>query len=147
MLSSRGSSQPRDRIHFSYISCIEGGFFTTSTTWKAPIKTFCCSLMQSCLTLVTPWTSAHQASLSVTISPSLLKLMSIELVMPSNYLIVCHPLVLLTSILYKATRGLSRTGKMNYFNHYKIPLQWEPLFIAGSNGKCHSRFGKFGSSL
>ena len=98
MLSSRGSSQPRDRIHFSYISCIEGGFFTTSTTWKAPIKTFCCSLMQSCLTLVTPWTSAHQASLSVTISPSLLKLMSIELVMPSNYLILCHPLLLLASL-------------------------------------------------
>ena len=42
----------------------------------------------------TPWTAAHQASLSITNSRSLLKLMSIELVMPSNHLILCHPLLL-----------------------------------------------------
>ena len=47
---------------------------------------------------VTPWTAAHQASLSITNSWSLLKLMSIELVMPSNYLILCHPLLLPPSI-------------------------------------------------
>ena len=41
---------------------------------------------------VTPWTAAHQASLSITKSWSLLKLMSIELVMPSNHLILCHPI-------------------------------------------------------
>ena len=46
----------------------------------------------------TPWTAAHQASLSFTISQSLLKLMSIELVMLSNHLILCHPLLLLPSI-------------------------------------------------
>ena len=46
----------------------------------------------------TPWTAAHQASLSHTISRSLLKFMSIELVMPSNHLILCHPLLLLPSI-------------------------------------------------
>ena len=45
----------------------------------------------------TPWTAAHQASLSFTISQSLLKLMSIELVMPSNHLILCCPLLLLLS--------------------------------------------------
>ena len=45
-----------------------------------------------------PWTSACQASLSFTISQSLLKLMSIELVMPSNHLILCHPLLFLPSI-------------------------------------------------
>ena len=39
----------------------------------------------------TPWTAAHQASLSFTISQSLLKLMSIDLVMPSNHLILCRP--------------------------------------------------------
>ena len=48
--------------------------------------------------LATPWTAACQASLSFTISWSLLKLMSIESVMPSNYLILCHPLLLLPSI-------------------------------------------------
>ena len=47
----------------------------------------------------TPWTAAHQASLSITNSQSLSILMSIELVIPSNHLILCHPLLLLPSIL------------------------------------------------
>ena len=47
---------------------------------------------------VTPWTAVHQAFLSITNSWSLFKLMSIELVMPSNYLILCHPLLLLPSV-------------------------------------------------
>ena len=47
---------------------------------------------------MTPWTAALQASLSFTNSQSLLKLMSIESVMPSNHLILCHPLLLLPSI-------------------------------------------------
>ena len=47
---------------------------------------------------VTPWTAACQASLSITNSQSLLKFMSIELVMPSNHLILCCPLLLLPSI-------------------------------------------------
>ena len=46
----------------------------------------------------TPWTTAHQASLSFTNSWSLLTLISIESVMPSNHLILCHPLLLLPSI-------------------------------------------------
>ena len=47
---------------------------------------------------VTPWTAAHQASLSFTNSQSLLKLMSVESLMQSNHLILCHPLLLLPSI-------------------------------------------------
>ena len=47
---------------------------------------------------VTPWTAAHQASLSITNSQSLPKPISIESVMPSNLLILCHPLLLLPSI-------------------------------------------------
>ena len=46
----------------------------------------------------TPWTTARQASLSITNSQSLLKLMSVELVMPSSHLILCHPLLLLPPI-------------------------------------------------
>ena len=46
----------------------------------------------------TPWTAARQASLSFTNSQNLLKLMSIESVMPSNHLILCHPLLLLPSV-------------------------------------------------
>ena len=56
---------------------------------------FSCSVVSDS---VTPWTAAHQASLSVTNSQSLFKLMSIKLVMPSNLLILCHPLFLPPSI-------------------------------------------------
>ena len=53
----------------------------------------------SCVRLfATPWTAACQASLSFTISWSLLKLMSIELMMPTNHLVLCHPLLILPSI-------------------------------------------------
>ena len=59
-----------------------------------------CSVQSlSCVQLfATPWTAARQASLSITNSQSLLKLMSIKSVMPSNHLILCHPLLLLPSI-------------------------------------------------
>ena len=58
----------------------------------------CCSIAQLCPTLCDPWTAAHQASLSFTISQNLLRLMFIELVMLSNHLILCHPLLLLPSV-------------------------------------------------
>ena len=57
---------------------------------------FSCSVVSD--SLQHPWTAAHQASLSITNSRSLLKLKSIESVMPSNHLILCHPLLLLSSI-------------------------------------------------
>ena len=56
------------------------------------------SVVQSCLTLCDPMDCSTQASLSITNSRSLLKLMFIELVMPSNHLILCFPLLLLPSI-------------------------------------------------
>ena len=56
---------------------------------------FSCSVVSDS---VTPWTAARQASLSFPYSRSLLKLMSTESVMPSNHLILCHPLLLLPSI-------------------------------------------------
>ena len=61
---------------------------------------FSCSVVSDSLQfqLCLVWIGAYQASLSFTISQSLLKLMSIELVMPSNRLILCHPLLLLPSI-------------------------------------------------
>ena len=59
----------------------------------------CFSQSLSCVWLfATPWTTAHQASLSITNSWSLLILMSIESVMPSSHLILCNPLLLLPSI-------------------------------------------------
>ena len=56
------------------------------------------SVAQSCPTLCDPRTAAHQASLSFTISRSLLKLMSTESVMTASHLILCHPLLLLPSV-------------------------------------------------
>ena len=65
-----------------------------------PLCCCCCcyAVAQSCMTLRPPWTAAGQASLSITNSQSLLKLMSIKLVMPSNHVILCCPLLLLPSI-------------------------------------------------
>ena len=77
-------------IYFSYKTSKkkEGGE-------KSPLKWTVQLQSLSCVRLfVTPWTTAHQASLCITNSQSLLKLMSIELVMPSNHLILCHPLLL-----------------------------------------------------
>ena len=54
----------------------------------------------NCIQLfVTPWTAAHKATLSITNSRSSLKFMSIESAMPSNHLILCHPLLLLPPVL------------------------------------------------
>ena len=67
--------------------------------WR--ILIICCSVTQSCPALCDPSSlraAAHQASLSFTSSWSLLKLMSIESVMPSNHLILCRPLLLLPSV-------------------------------------------------
>ena len=59
----------------------------------------CCSVLSCVRLFLTPWTAARQTSLSFTVSQSLVKLMSIESVMPSNHLILCCPLLLLPSIL------------------------------------------------
>jgi len=68
-------------------------FFTTYPFQFSSVQPL--SLVQL---FASPWTAACQASLSITSSQSLLKLMSIESVMPSNHLILCHPLLLLPSI-------------------------------------------------
>ena len=77
----------------------------------------------------TPWTAACQASLSITNSRSLLKLMSIELVMPSNYLILCHSLLLLPSI-FPSIRVFSSESVI----HMMWPKYWSFSFsISPSN--------------
>ena len=70
----------------------------------------------SCVQLfATPWTAAHQVSLSFTVSQSLLKLTSVESVMPSNYLILCHPVLLLPSI-FPSIRVFSNESAKKMFN-------------------------------
>ena len=68
---------------------------------------------------VTPWTAAYQASLSITNSLSLPKLMYIELVIPSNQLILCHPLLLLPSI-FPNIRVFSKESVL----HIRWPKYW-----------------------
>ena len=73
-------------------------FFHKNTSETLLLK-FCIVHQFSSVTLfATPWTTTHQASLSITNSLSLPRLMSIELVMPFNHLILCRPLLLLPSI-------------------------------------------------
>ena len=77
----------------------------------------------------TPWTAAHQAFLSITESWNLLKLMSIVLVMPSNHLIFCHPLLLLPSI-FPSLRVFSNESVL----HIRWPKYWTFSFsISTSN--------------
>ena len=66
--------------------------------WLLKVHQFSSVQSLSCVRLCNPWTAAPQASLSITNSRSLLKLMSIKSVMPSNHLILCRPLLLLPSI-------------------------------------------------
>ena len=73
--------------------------------------------------LGTPWTAASQASLSYTISWNLLKLMSIESVMPSNHLILCHPLLLLSSI-FPSIKVFSNESAL----HIRWPKYWSLSF-------------------
>ena len=84
----------------------------------------------SCVRLfATPWTAACQASLSITNSQSLLKLMSIKSVMPSNHLILCHPLLLLPS-LFPSIRVFSNESVLRI----KWPKYWSSSFsISPSN--------------
>ena len=89
MSSSRGSFPPRGRNCISCSSCIAGGFFTTEPPGKPLYVAF--QSLSHVWFFVTPWAAARQASLSFTVSLSFL--MSIELVMPCNHLILCCPLL------------------------------------------------------
>ena len=101
---------------------------------------------------VTPWTTASQASLSITNSQSLLKLMWIESVMPSNHLILCHPLLLSPSI-FPSIRVFSNESVLrirwpkywSFSFNISLPMNtqdWSPLEWTGwisLQSKGHSR--------
>ena len=90
----------------------------------------------SCVWLfATPWTTANQASLSITNSRSLLKRMAIESMMPSNYLILCLPLLLLPSnlsqhqSLFKWVSSLHKVAKVVEFQLQNQSFQWTPRTV------------------
>ena len=118
------------------ISCL---LLTNKTPLHLPCSSLCLFPFQwqdvlyalmslSCVWLfATPWTAARQASLSFNISLSFLKLMSVESVMPSNCLILCHPLLLLPSIF---------PNIRVFFNESALCIRWPKYWsfsISSSN--------------
>ena len=94
---------------------------------------------------MTPWTAAHQTSLSITNSQSLLKLMSIESVMPSKHLIFCHPLLFLPSIIpsirvfpnesvlcIRWPKYWSFSFSISPSNEYNFRIDWSVLPVQGT---------------
>ena len=79
---------------------------------------------------VNPWTAVHQASLSITNSRSLLKLMSIESVMSSNQLILCHPLILLPSI-FPSIRVFSNESVLHWPKYWSFSFSISPNEYSG----------------
>ena len=102
---------------------------------------FSCSIV---FDSATPWTAAHQASLSITNSQSLLRPMNIELVMPSNHLTLCHPLLFLPSIILSIRVfpnesvfhiGATASASVLPVNiQYWFPLWWTGLISLQSKG-------------
>ena len=95
-------------------------------------------MAQSCLTLCNTWTAARQATLSVTNSRSLLKLISIESVMPSNHLILCHPF-LLPLLIFPSIRV--------FFNESVLHIRWRKYWsfsFSISHSNEYSRLISFG---
>ena len=93
--------------------------------WLTPLQfllCYYCSFIQLCLNLCDPWIAAFQASLSFTVSQSLLKVMSIESVMASNHLILCYLLLFLLSI-FSSIRVFS--------NELALHIRW-PKYLSFS---------------
>ena len=94
----------------------------------------------SCVWLfAVPWTAGHQASLSFTISQSLLNLMSVELGMPSNHLILCRPLLLLPSIFpasefFPMNQLFASGGQSVGASASVLPMNIQDLFPLGWTG-------------
>ena len=110
--------EPAKVYHFQSIHCIR------AYNQFSSVHLFSCVLL-----FATPWTTARQASLSITNSWSLLKLMSIESVTPSNHLILCCPLLLLLKI-FPSIRVFSNES----FLHIRWPKYWTFTFnISPSN--------------
>ena len=124
--------------------------FSSSFLWDANLILLffgfcCCSIAQSCPTLCDPMDSSKPGFLSITNSQSLLKHMSIKSVMPSNHLILCHPLLLLPSIFPNlrvfASESTLRIRWPEYWsfsfsispsNEYWMNIQgWFPLRLTG----------------
>ena len=115
-------------IHLGYFNFILN-FLVARQHSKTKLIFSSVQLLSHVRLFVTPWIAVHLASLSITNSRNLLKLMSIESVMSSNYLILCHPLLLLPSI-FPSIRIFSSESAL----HIRWPKYWSFSFsISPSN--------------
>ena len=97
--------------------------------WRSDVEIY--EINSSVQLFETPWTAACQTSLSITNSQGLLKLMPIELLMPSNHLILCHPLVLPPSI-FPSIRVFSNESVLCI----KWPKYWSFSFNISPSNDC-----------
>ena len=129
--TERGGGEGEDLGSLLWNSCLlEAMELTGTSTWQCVCTWYSSIQSLSHVQLfVTPRTAVCQAYLSITNSWSLLKLMSIESVMPSNHLILCHPLLLLPSI-FPSIRVFSKVSVL----HIRWPKYWSFSFsISSSN--------------
>ena len=110
---------------------------TTTRIYFIHIQFSSVQLLSRVRLFATPWIAARQASLSITNSRSLPKLMSIESVMPSNHLILCHPLLLLPSI--PPSIGVFSNGSAP---HIRWPKYWSFSFSINPSNE-HPRLISF----
>ena len=99
---------------------------------------YSCSMAESCL-FATPWTAGYQASMSFRISESLLKFTSIESMMPSNHLILCHPLLPPPSIfpsirVFSNEPAFESGGQSIGASASVLPMNIQGLFLLGLIG-------------
>ena len=125
---------PKDR---TWVSCWAGGFFTAEPPGKPYLFIFVVQLLSCVPLFVTPWTAIRQASLSFTISWRLLKLISIELLMPSNHLSLCRSQLLLLSI-FPSIRIFSESALLIRWPEYwasalasVLPMNIQGWFLFG----------------
>ena len=114
------SAHPR----FSLDSLVSNWFSLHASSGRVAWLLFPVRSLSHVQSFVTPWTAAHQASLSFTISLSFLRLMSTESVIPSNHLTLCRPLLLLPSI-FPSIRVFSNESAV----HIRWPKYWSFIFI------------------
>ena len=119
----------------NHYSNIQSLFNAINNLWASLVAQFSrvqpcsCDHCNHCDLFAIPQTAAHQASMQITDSQRLLRLMSIESVMPSNDLILCHPLLLLPSI-FPSSRVFSKESAL----HIRWPKYWSFSFnISPSN--------------
>ena len=114
-------------VNLSELRCRISKHETGPPSWELQFRSV--QLLSRVWLFATPWTAACQASLSITNSWSLPKFMSIELVMPSNHLILCHPLLLPPSV-FPSIRIFSNESAI----HIRWPKYWHFSFsISPSN--------------